>query len=85
MQGGHIQVFLGLKTFGDIFLVRSILSANPWFDHLSKGVYRVTCFPDWWSSADWSMFSPTRLIIAIILVRWDCFCENFSLKILQNW
>ena len=51
----------------------------------SKGVYRVTCFPDWWSSADWSMFSPTRLIIAIILVHWDCFCENFTFYNIGNF
>ena len=85
VQGTHIHVFLGPKTFGDIFLVRSILSAHPWFDHSSKGVYRVTCFPDWWSSADWSMFSPTRLIIAIILVHWDCFCENFTFYNIGNF
>ena len=51
----------------------------------SKGVYRVTCFPDWWSSADWRMFSPTRLIIAIILVHWDCFCENFTFYNIGNF
>ena len=85
VQGTHIHVFLGPKTFGDIFLVRSILSAHPWFDHSSKGVYRVTCFPDWWSSADWRMFSPTRLIIAIILVHWDCFCENFTFYNIGNF